>query len=495
MADPKTSPFIDDEVAEVVDVVDDEPTQEYQPVALHREQSGRVPPEGVDSFAFKQSKLETAEEPQEEWTSPRKTQGTPRTAGIFASALNMANTVMGAGLLALPYAARKTGGILWALVLIIFFAFVTLLSIRVLVIATDISLVPSYAGLARELWGHRAAAVVHLAIFMVCFSASIAYLLVLGDVLEPVFKNWGAGSGFANKYVLILLVLFTVLLPLTFMRSLAPLAKTSAISVMAEVVLMFGLVARAAHPVGRAPDYEAAHAAGWCGFGFFVALPLLCFAFACTSVVHHIYAEMVDPTPQRMTVAGALALAICATAYAVSAVCGYIAFGVTVDADVLNSFAEDDELATVIRICIAIAVSLTYPLNMYPARQAVCSCYRHFREWPKPMEGRWLHPNEVTFRVTAGLVVVSTGIAFAASGIDVVLGFIGSHVGAMLLIFIPHCLYYGHLRKAEKAAAEGDAVSGYRYEAHKGLMKLSRAAMVLGAVMWLLSIIIFYTEL
>jgi len=311
--------------------------------------------------------------------------------------------------------------------------------------------------------------------------------------MKPVLKDWGFPNGFANKYVIILLLLFCLLIPLSFLRNMATLAKFSAVAVVSELVLVVGLMVRAADPVRR-PEvkFESAKFIALDGSGFFSALPFFAYAFACTSVVHHIYAELKDPTPARMTQVGMVSLSICATAYGIAAVCGYVAFGKHVDADVLNSFTDGDDLGTVIRLCVMVAVSLTYPLQMYPTRNAMCSCYRHFKDAPPIKSGRFLHYTELPFHCTVILIVCSWAIAYAVSGIEIVMGFIGSHVGCMLLVIAPNALYLGHLHRAKDA---GTAVMRQRYEKYKKFENISKGVIILGVILWFISIIDFYVGL
>eukprot|EP00662_Eupelagonemidae_sp_cell21_P050822 gene50822-20831_t len=100
----------------------------------------------------------------------------------------------------------RAGGVVTGLMLIIFFMFVTLLSVFCLVVASDLSGITSYAGLAKGLWGRKGGVVVHVCIFSLTFSAACAYLLVMSDMLKAVFTEWGAGSGLSNKYVIIIIL-------------------------------------------------------------------------------------------------------------------------------------------------------------------------------------------------------------------------------------------------------------------------------------------------
>lgn len=71
------------------------------------------------------------------------------------------------------------------------------------------------------------------------------------------------------------------------------------------------------------------------------------------------YAELKRASVPRFGIVVVMAMAICCTAYAITASFGYLTFGTTVKSDVLLSYDSDDVLVNIARVMISVIVLST----------------------------------------------------------------------------------------------------------------------------------------
>jgi len=105
--------------------------------------------------------------------------------------------------------------------------------------------------------------------------------------------------------------------------------------------------------------------------GFIGAIPILCFAFQCHVLIPSLFSELKNPTPFKMNAIIFSAVLICGILYTPVGFFGYLAFGENECGDVLNKFFSKNVAAGIGRIVVMITVTISYPLNNFPARQAL----------------------------------------------------------------------------------------------------------------------------
>ena len=64
-----------------------------------------------------------------------------------------------------------------------------------LVVARDLTGYTSYEDLTVKLFGRKMGLLVEVNIIVFCFGTGVAYLIAVGDILEPVFENTGLDHG------------------------------------------------------------------------------------------------------------------------------------------------------------------------------------------------------------------------------------------------------------------------------------------------------------
>ena len=104
---------------------------------------------------------------------------------IFGAYSNFLNSIVGAGIIGMPYALRHCG-LVMGLFLLLFVSFLTDHSVRLMVsIGTDLDC-RDYEALAKRIFGPRGYTFVSLAMLILAWGAMIAYCVIIGDVVPSI---------------------------------------------------------------------------------------------------------------------------------------------------------------------------------------------------------------------------------------------------------------------------------------------------------------------
>lgn len=105
-----------------------------------------------------------------------------------------------------------------------------------------------------------------------------------------------------------------------------------------------------------------------------------CISFQCHVPSIAVYAELKRASVTRFGIVVVIAMAICSTAYAITASFGYLTFGTSVRSDVLLNYDSDDVMVNVARVMLSVIVLSTGAVVLFCGRylnlliKALISC-------------------------------------------------------------------------------------------------------------------------
>lgn len=215
----------------------------------------------------------------------------------------------------------------------------------------------------------------------------VAFSMILGDCLPPILSPLGLPAPLASRSAAILLVTVAALLPLCRMRSLAPLAKFSALGVLSNVYVCFFIVLRCVdgsyRPGGAmlrgaltAPRFSAPASSAWAAVAdprILVLVSILSTAF----LAHYnspLFFRQLDPGAggdrmRRFAVVSVVSFLITGCVFSTVMVGGFLTFGTSCSGLILNNYSASDALAFVARAAIALSLMTSYPLVFTNVRQ------------------------------------------------------------------------------------------------------------------------------
>ncbi|KAJ2629740.1 hypothetical protein H4R22_003140 [Coemansia sp. RSA 1290] len=387
------------------------------------------------------------------------------TGTILSSSINLANTILGSGMLSMSNAIASLGLVFGSLV-VLFSACTSGLGLYLLSrCARRTPGRDSSFFSVSKLTYPRAAVVFDAAIAIKCFGVSISYLIIFGDLMPEIIEALGIHTQVLLARNFWITLAIVALVPLTFQRRLDALKYTSFTALIA-VAYLFVVVAvfyfnplRTPLPPGDVVMFRWSR-------DFFTHLPVFIFAFTCHQNIFSVYNELRDNSSKQVNGTIALSIGSSCGMYQWIGILGYLTFGSNVAPNLLTMY--DNSLAiTICRLFIAINVLFSYPLQCHPARKCLDKVISEMVSfWKKDTDFEALPSEETNITdipvtdaattapvvhvmsltkhvsITIALLLLSYVVAISVTSLDLVLSFVGSTGSTSISFILPGAFYY-----------------------------------------------------
>ncbi|MBW0498189.1 hypothetical protein O181_037904 [Austropuccinia psidii MF-1] len=325
--------------------------------------------------------------------------------GIIASIANMANSILGAGIIGLPY-ALKNAGFVTGTGMIIILGIVTDWSIRLIALNSKLTGQKTYIGILEQCFGLPGKAVISFFQFIFAFGGMCAFGVIVGDSIPPVLStmfpfvaksNWFSFL-FSRTFVI---AFFTIMVsyPLSLYRDISKLSKASALALVSMVIIVFA-VAFGGPSVDSSLKGSDAARWTWIQPGIIEAIGVISFAFVC----HHnsllIYGALRTPTLDRFSQVTHASTAISVIACLAMSFSGFLAFTDRTQANVLNNFPQNDIIINFARLCFGLNMFTTLPLECFVCRETLETFFHQDEPY-----NRTRHIFYTTLLVGSGLLI------------------------------------------------------------------------------------------
>jgi sodium-coupled neutral amino acid transporter 11 len=387
-------------------------------------------------------------------------------SGIGGASANLLNSIVGAGIIGIPYALKQSG-LVAGLFLLFLVAFLTDKSLRTIVNLASFHPqlrnrnVQTFEDLASYPFGTFGSNFILCNMFIMAYGAMVAYLLIIKDTIPTIL---GVDERWARTLIMAATSL-AIMVPLSMQRDMASLAITSVFSVMADVFLVIFIASNA--PVG-----DTVADAG--GFGevlaqdainptLFIGLGILSTAMACQHSAFIVSGSLENKTSRRWAQVTGISITIAAILCAILGAFGYLGFLNDTEGDVLNNFDGDSLLANFARFLLAITMFCTYPMESFVARHVLVMM---FHDGDLDGKDDPAHTGEVGSEAggylglnrrqswTIGIYLLTLFPALFVDDLGPVLSITGSLGGGCISYLAPGLVYLG---------VNGDAFLSYAY--------------------------------
>lgn len=385
-----------------------------------------------------------------------QTDKTENKSNLLGTYSNLVNTIVGAGIIGIPYAMRETG-LVAGICLIFCVALLTDKSLRLLISTGKHANVQSYETLMESAYGRFGFVFISLNMFIMSFGAMLAYLIVLKDTF-PVLLGISEDNVFQKRLVLLVSSLL-VILPLSLQRDMADLAKTSTISVVCDIIMVIIIsICSPARETIEAKGIETLLKESVIRPStFFVGLGVLSFAFVCQDSSFIIAGSMKRPTKERWATVTRSSLLTCALLATIVGIVGYLGFGDNTEGNILNNFKnnpDDDKMifngmvsaqdtVDLARGLLGLTMFSCFPLSLYVARHACVVLLFEGREAHDGDDHIVLSRNDRRIILTVGLYVSALVPAMLFEKLGPVLAVTGCVAGSCLSYIGPGMAFLG----------------------------------------------------
>ena len=397
--------------------------------------------------------------------------------------ISLTSTILGAGMLGLPYAYAQLGWILGT-IMIIACGVAAAFALFFLAKCAKKTTAPSSFYKVASIATPKYAFLIDLIIAVKCFGVATSYLVVVGDLVPLAMAHLFPHATSVHSRTLWVWVGFMVVSPLSSLRSLDALRWTSGLSGV-FLAFLVSLVVGYAMPTMSGLDpcqvvidgvSEAAAAAtaiinggtlsnchgqrAWALFSpsALHVMPIFVFGYACQQNSFAVVNELRDPSIQRINSVFVASIATAVIVYIIMASAGYMAYGSTVKSNILVSYPNNSITSTA-RLFVSLVVAFHYPLQAHPARKSLMSLLTHMKGGAEPTECTEYYRRYIA--VTSLFLCLSLVVALACTDLGLMLSLVGATGSTSISYILPGIFYYRmHSNSSQTTAAAVAAARG-----------------------------------
>lgn len=398
------------------------------------------------------------------------------TASFSSSFINLANTIIGAGVLAMPH-AMSVLGIFGGIVVITFAGLTAGFGLYLLTRCSKYvtSGQASFFTISKKTYPN-AAILFDLAIALKTFGVAVSYLIIISNLTPQVIHAafpWSEDSTYLMDRRFWLTVFMIIIIPLSFLRRLDSLKYTSVVSLFAIGYLVL-LVIGHYFKGDTLPFRGEVVFFKWSGFvKFLSSLPVFVFAFTCHQNIFTIVNEIEDTSQKQINVVLTTAIGGSWLVYLLVAITGYLSYGDSVNGNIVSMY-PNSPTANIGRVAIVILILFSYPLQAHPCRASLDKILvSASRAWSGDDEER-TRSSQASMRsfgskvevnkqeeigelrwtiLTTFILVMSYLVAMVVSSLEVVLAYVGATGSTAISFILPGLFYWRITQDSETYSA------------------------------------------
>ncbi|GAB4819563.1 hypothetical protein N2152v2_006609 [Parachlorella kessleri] len=369
--------------------------------------------------------------------APLDEPGSPEKATERQSVFTMVNAVLGAGVLGYPF-CYKACGLALATLLVLVTLSASELSMRLLMVASQMAGKRSYPDLAAHCFGRAGRSAVDLCITVMNLGSLVAYLNILADMFSLVANTVIPPGAEPSRNMLLAAITLGAALPVAlFVKSprLLSLVSQASVAFIFFFSLMTGLMA-------LAPAPTPGGLALWEPSGVLVAFPVIVYGFTAHQVLFSIYGSLRSASVTRMTGVIQKSMLLSTLVYLLVGACGYIAFGQRTAGDVLRNFGGPTSTGPrlaferFLKVGYGVSILGTVPLIVMPLQSPFAAAVGLKLE----SGSAYVNPSHEHF-VTSLIIGLALTLAIAVPNIEYIFGLCGSTVSVLVSFILPAAIY------------------------------------------------------
>ncbi|GAB1286377.1 Putative sodium-coupled neutral amino acid transporter 11 [Apodemus speciosus] len=296
-------------------------------------------------------------------------------SSLSAAVFNVVNSVIGSGIIGLPYSMKQAGFPL-GILLLLWVSYITDFSLVLLIKGGALSGTDSYQSLVNKTFGFPGYLLLSTLQFMYPFIAMISYNIITGDTLSKVFQRLPGvdpGSWFIGRHFIIAVSTVTCTLPLSLYRDIAKLGK-DLFHLYNFNICNSWYRNNKGHFLGAKHQPKTDNAWVFAKPNAIQAVGVMSFAFICHHNCFLVYGSLEEPTVAKWRRVIHTSILVSVLICVLFATCGYFTFTGFTQGDLFENYCRSDDLVTFGRFCYGITVILTYPIECFVTREGNRQC-------------------------------------------------------------------------------------------------------------------------
>lgn len=390
-------------------------------------------------------------------------------ATIASSTFNLAKSIIGAGVLSLPsgisFFADVPGAILPASIMCAVMGLVSAYTFSLIGRVCEKTKASSFQDAWAKTVDPKTAWTISAGITAMCFLASLAYSIIIGDSFTSLASSFNLPRLFAERTNVILMITTFVLFPLCSLKSLNSLSPFSLLGLggtlytaafMAIRYLDGSYAAKGKFFSALAPAFKPSfnQRGGYAvNHLTFVLVSMLSTSYIAHYNAPQFYAELKDSSMPRFNKVVTYAFGASIATFIIMMNLGFLTFGGATSGFVLNNYAGSDALASFARLAVGLALLTGYPFTFSALRDGILDLSN--------LQGE--ARAKKTRPLTIALITLITSLALVLKDVGYVVSLSGALFGSVLMFVVPAIMNISSVRASAKASGK-DLSKGAKFE-------------------------------
>ncbi|XP_077297380.1 uncharacterized protein LOC143919069 isoform X2 [Arctopsyche grandis] len=354
---------------------------------------------------------------------------------ISGQAITLANSIIGVGILAMPFCFQQCGIIL-SILLLTLSGFMSRLACHFLLKSAIKSRRRNFEVLAFHVFGNAGKFSVEIGIIGFLMGTCIAYFVVVGDLGPQIIAKIFSMNQSDNLRtgVMVIVSLFCVL-PLGLLKNVDSLSNVCAVTIGFYFCLVMKVIAEAA---GQTFSGEwMSKVEYWKPDGVLRCLPIFSMSLFCQTQLFEIYDTLPNASLEKMNTVTKNAVSICSVVYVLVGFFGYVAFSSQpISGNILTNLSPTI-MSDVIKLGFVMSLAFSFPLIIFPCRASLYSLlYRKGQVAPHDLISNMMPDTRFKY-LTVFIIGTTLLISLMLPNIELVLGFVGSTIGVIICVIFP----------------------------------------------------------
>ena len=378
---------------------------------------------------------------------------------IKASGAQIANTIMGAGILSIPIIMRYLGLFL-GIIFIISLALCTLFSVFILIRCHEITGKNGFSMLGKITMGKFGSILIKVIIIINNLGFCIAYFRIFGEVVQTVIQGFISPDSFwANNWHNFIYIIFCSLIMFYFIftKNLSALKKVAYMGVSAVLLFSFGLTLLFLH---KGIHHYLDSNISWkflkpnCSFSeAFNAIPSVFLAFLFQFNVFPIYLSLKEKNLDSMMKATKIGVGYSLFIFLIVGIIGFLLYGLHMNETLLECLSQDMTkfrnisgfikfLIIIISVSFVTTCLTSFPILFLSLREnfinSMIFCIKNMGH--KNENNNYISEKGLNI-ITISLYVVIVLMAIILPKLKVIFSVVGATAGTFIAFILPNLFY------------------------------------------------------
>ncbi|KTW30624.1 hypothetical protein T552_00340 [Pneumocystis carinii B80] len=368
-------------------------------------------------------------------------------ASFMSSVCNLLNTIVGAGVLAMPYAMSSTG-VVGGIIIIIISATTSGFGLYFLA-RCALKLKRGEASFHKitDMTFPSVSFLFDAIIAIKCFGVTVTYLILIGDVMPQVIrmiKSDLPNTSFLLSRHLWITIFMAIITPFMFLRRLDSLRYISIVSLFSISYLTVIVIKYFFQRNVWNSDVEAYLFKGKGINAILSSISVFIFAYNCHENMFTIVNEIRDNSKKNIVKVIFTSIGLSSSLFLLLAILGYLTFGIRSPENIILGY-EYSVVTTIARVAVIVVIMFSYPLQGYPCRVNLDYALSWNPKSRKPIDRITSEMSNLRFNVLTCIIIISSYVlAMSIRSFERVLSYVGS-IGSTATSFILPGLYYSKL--------------------------------------------------